>query len=196
MLRSRFVLGLAAALCVISGSTTASAGGILNGLFLQNEMRPVYAPAEDSADPGYGVLQTSHECLGGWTSPSACGECQPCGDCLHCGDCSNCRTHWSRWWEHVKCRFKRCRWENGYETCYPVCPPPCGPNYGYHPTCWRRLMIDHPCPPAVPNVFATPEPVPPGTPQFPPYAPAPGDMIAPPAPTDQTAPPAPYGELP
>lgn len=202
MSRLRPVFASALGLCAVFALTAESVAGVFNGLFIHNEMRPVYAPAETpAADPAYGetgyavddaiygvsptsygVTPTSHECLGGWTEPSSCHACDQCSTC---DGCSGCRSHWSLWWEHVKCRFKRCRWEEGFDTCYPVCPPVCGPQYGYHPTCWRRLAIHDPCPPAVQNVIVAPEPGLPETPQLPAYPPpAPSDMIAPPAPPD------------
>jgi hypothetical protein len=198
---SRPVAALAVGACLICGSTARSDGGVFDGWSLQNERQPVYAPA--GAEVAYGVVQTSHECVGGWSVPSNCHQCSPGGEC---DGCSACRSHWSLWWDHVKCRFKRCRWEEGLETCYPVCPPYAQPHHGYHETCWRRLPPLNPCPPTLPNTFAAPDPFPTGTHQLPPAIPpapadlvappAPSDLIAPPAPSDLVAPPAPGGDLP
>ncbi len=33
---------------------------------------------------------------------------------------------------------------------HPECPPFCDPNFGYHPTCWRKFPpICRPCPPTL-----------------------------------------------
>ena len=153
--------------------------------FLRGERQPVYAPVSDS-EAASGIAQTSHDVYGGCVTDGACTSC-PSG-CDGCG--GDFRSRWALWREHIRCRLRRHHWEDGFDTCYPVCPPLCQEYYGYRPTCWRRLPLYDPCPPAVPQMMppAPQQPYPPMIQPQSPVPPAPAELIAPPAPPDELFP--------
>lgn len=76
------------------------------------------------------------------------------------------RTDWAaksrglrRWW------YRHNQARKGLQ--HPADPPFCKPNWGYHPTCWRRFpTICHPCPPAGANGVVPQPATPPPSPTF------------------------------
>lgn len=128
---------------VVVGSVASSlSAGPFDFLKIKQARKQAASPAivTASGKPGMKhvvpVSLTSGPCYTGDCATWGGDNCYDQGcDCCQPGCCESLRVS----------ALRRCR-KCCDQSYYPNCPPYCAPNWGYYPTCWRRMPECWQCP--------------------------------------------------